>query len=216
MSTPRNTKQAEAFNKEVCYQQLKGQKIPDVSLAITNSVFSVSLQNDLPKRYVLVVQPGGLSSYQYPLPSSFISKGMVGCTVEACGFHKYLDNFKILGFGVFFLNCRPPIVQQKAKEEKYFNIDFLSDENLLLAKALGIRMREVELRIGANESRWSFLDRLTLIVENGVISEVIDQIADPAKTAELALERLLQHTICAFIPEDEEESKSEMRLALSI
>lgn len=204
MSSIRSPKSAD---RDLSYQHLKGQKIPDISLAITSLSQPISLQRALPKRYVLVVQPGPSTS-KCILPSNWATiKGAPGCTGEAQGFNKLLDKFIDAGFGVFLLNNKSHQVQKIAKQEKFLNIDFLSDENFLFANALGLEVREVPNRM--TDSKMKYLDRVTLIVEDGIIQDVIDHITAPSKNAEITLERLPKLDFSEKASQ-EVESKSEL------
>lgn len=182
----RSSDSKDSDTKSDFYQKLKGKTMPPVALKTTDGR-TITLDS-LAQRYILVVQPGpSTSKCQLPENWSLI-KGAPGCTGEAQGFNKLLAEFKKLGYEIFGLNNKSTEQQKTAKAEKGLKFELISDEELKLAKALNLHVSEA--KISATQQTIQYMERLTLVVENGVIKDVIDQIPEPAKNAEQVLARL--------------------------
>jgi peroxiredoxin len=108
--------------------------------------------------------------------------GARGCTPEACSFRDELGRFSELGVRVFGLSTQDGDYQREAVERLGLSYPLLSDERLELARALRLPTFEVE--------GMTLLRRLTMIVAEGRIADVVYPVFPPDRGAELALERL--------------------------
>jgi thioredoxin-dependent peroxiredoxin len=61
-----------------------------------------------------------------------------GCTVESCDFRDSYDEFATAGYRVVGVSPDPPSRNKKFQEKEGLNFDLLSDEDLVLAKSLGV------------------------------------------------------------------------------
>jgi peroxiredoxin len=162
---------------------LEGAKLPPVALAATDG--STVRLDQLPGRSVVFAYPrtgrpgeeppGGEAGWN-AIP------GARGCTPEACSFRDEMARFRAAGVRVFGLSTQDTEYQREAVERLHLGYPLLSDERLELARALGLPTFEVE--------GLTLLRRLTLIVADGRVQDVVYPVFPPDRGAELALERL--------------------------
>jgi len=108
--------------------------------------------------------------------------GARGCTPEACSFRDEIGGFGALGARVFGLSTQDSDYQREAVERLHLPYPLLSDAGLRLTDALALPTFEVEgLRL---------IRRLTLIMRDGRIADVVYPVFPPDRGAALALERL--------------------------
>jgi peroxiredoxin len=108
--------------------------------------------------------------------------GARGCTPEVCSFRDELARFHALGARVFGLSTQDTDYQREAVDRLHLPYLLLSDDGHELTDALGLPTFEVEgLRL---------IRRLTLIVRDGRIDDVVYPVFPPDRGAELALERI--------------------------
>jgi peroxiredoxin len=108
--------------------------------------------------------------------------GARGCTPEACSFRDETARFGALGARVFGLSTQDTEYQREAVERLHLPYPLLSDAGLRLTEALDLPTFEVDgLRL---------LRRLTLIVRDGRIADVVYPVFPPDRGAALALERI--------------------------
>jgi peroxiredoxin len=108
--------------------------------------------------------------------------GARGCTPEACSFRDEVARFRELGVRVFGLSTQDTDYQREAVERLHLPYPLLSDASLELTRALSLPTFEVE--------GMTLIRRLTLIVAEGRIADVVYPVFPPDRGAELALERL--------------------------
>ena len=108
--------------------------------------------------------------------------GARGGTPEACSFRDEAARFAALGVRVFGLSTQDGDYQREAVERLHLPYPILSDAGLEITRALSLPTFEVE---GV-----TLLRRLTLIVVEGRIEDVVYPVFPPDRGAELALERL--------------------------
>ena len=108
--------------------------------------------------------------------------GARGCTPEACSFRDETARFAALGARVFGLSAQDTEYQREVVERLHLPYPLLSDERLALTDALDLPTFEVDgLRL---------IKRLTLIVRDGRIADVVYPVFPPDRGAALALERI--------------------------
>ena len=162
---------------------LKGAPLPPVALAATDGP-AVRL-DELPGLSVVFAyprtgrpgeeSPGGDAGWN-AIP------GARGCTPEACSFRDELARFRAIGVRVFGLSTQDTAYQREAAERLHLPYPLLSDAELEYTRALGLPTFEVE--------GLTLIRRLTLIVAEGRIEDVVYPVFPPDRGAELALERL--------------------------
>jgi peroxiredoxin len=162
---------------------LRGMLLPAVGLPATDG--TVVRLDELPGRSVVFAYPrtgrpgeeppGGEAGWN-AIP------GARGCTPEACSFRDEIDRFRELGVRVFGVSTQDTEYQREAVERLRLSYPLLSDERLELTRALRLPTFEVE--------GMTLMRRLTLIVVEGRIEDVVYPVFPPDRGAALALERL--------------------------
>ena len=108
--------------------------------------------------------------------------GARGCTPEACSFRDGAARFRTLGVRVFGLSTQDTEYQREAVDRLHLPYPLLSDVSLQLTRALSLPTFEVE--------GMTLVRRLTLIVVEGRIEDLVYPVFPPDRGADLALERL--------------------------
>jgi peroxiredoxin len=108
--------------------------------------------------------------------------GARGCTPEACSFRDERARFEQRGARVYGLSTQDTDYQREAVERLRLPYPLLSDADLHFTRALHLPTFDVD---GV-----TLIRRLTLIVRDGVIADVIYPVFPPDRGAELALERI--------------------------
>jgi peroxiredoxin len=108
--------------------------------------------------------------------------GARGCTPEACSFRDERAAFAERGARVFGLSTQDTAYQREAVERLHLPYPLLSDERLELTRALRLPTFAVD--------GMTLIRRLTLIVREGVIADVVYPVFPPDEGAALALARL--------------------------
>jgi peroxiredoxin len=108
--------------------------------------------------------------------------GARGCTPEACSFRDELGRFEDHGARVFGLSTQDTEYQREAAERLHLPYPLLSDEALEMTRALRLPTFEA--------GGMTLIKRLTLIVRDGVIADVVYPVFPPDRGADLALARL--------------------------
>ncbi|HWM09984.1 MAG TPA: peroxiredoxin [Solirubrobacteraceae bacterium] len=162
---------------------LRGTPLPPVALTATDG--EVVRLDELPGRSVVFAYPrtgrpgedppGGEAGWN-AIP------GARGCTPEACSFRDEAARFGALGVRVFGLSTQDTPYQCEAVERLHLPYPLLSDERLELTRALGLPTFDVD--------GMTLIRRLTLIVVEGRVEDVVYPVFPPDRGAELALERL--------------------------
>jgi peroxiredoxin len=159
---------------------LRGMPLAPVALPATDGT-SVRL-DELPGRSVVFAYPRtGRPGEEAPEGWDSIP-GARGCTVEACSFRDEIDRFRELGVRVFGVSTQDTEYQREAVERLRLPYPLLSDERLELTRALRLPTFEVD--------GMTLIRRLTMIVVEGRIEDVVYPVFPPDRGAALALERL--------------------------
>jgi peroxiredoxin len=108
--------------------------------------------------------------------------GARGCTPEACSFRDERARFAERGARVFGLSTQDTDYQREAVERLHLPYPLLSDAGLEFAEALRLPTFEA--------GGMTLIRRLTLIVRDGIIADVVYPVFPPDRGAELALARL--------------------------
>jgi peroxiredoxin len=102
--------------------------------------------------------------------------GAAGCTPQCRSFASHFAELKALGVDhLFGLSTQDTPYQQEAAERLELPFLLLSDEHLLLARAMGLPTFEVE----GNR----FLKRLTMIIRDGIVVKIFYPVFPPYRSA---------------------------------
>jgi peroxiredoxin len=108
--------------------------------------------------------------------------GARGCTPEACSFRDEKARFAERGARIFGLSTQDTDYQREAVERLHLPYPILSDAGFELTRALDLPTLVVE---GV-----TLIRRITLIVRDGEITDVVYPVFPPDQGAELALARI--------------------------
>jgi peroxiredoxin len=102
--------------------------------------------------------------------------GARGCTPKCCAFRDHFDELKALGLNhVFGLSTQDTDYQREAAERLHLPFPLLSDERLELTTALRLPTFAIENMV--------LLQRLTLIIVDGVVTKVFYPVFPPDQSA---------------------------------
>lgn len=102
--------------------------------------------------------------------------GAKGCTPQASSFKDFHEQLQHAGVsGVFGLSTQSSAYQQELAQRLHLNYPLLSDPQCRLADGLGLRTFKVAGEV--------FYVRTTLVIRNGVVQKVFDEIEDPGANA---------------------------------
>ena len=108
--------------------------------------------------------------------------GARGCTPEACSFRDEKARFAERGARIFGLSTQDTDYQREAVERLHLPYPILSDAGFELTRALDLPTLVVE---GV-----TLIRRITLIVRDGEVTDVVYPVFPPDQGAELALARI--------------------------
>ena len=109
--------------------------------------------------------------------------GLRGCTPQACGYRDSYEQFQALGVRVFGLSSQDSDYQREMAERLHLPFPVLSDAELRFAHALKLPTVAIAGMI--------VIQRLTLVIADGVIRKVFYPVFPPDKNAETVLRWLL-------------------------
>ena len=156
-------------------RHLEGTTVPNVALAATDGT-QVSLGN-IPGRIVVFVYPRTGVPGQVSLVDDWdMIPGARGCTPQTCAFR---DLHKVMiaagAARVFGLSTQDPAYQHEAAERLHLPFPLLSDEKLVLTKALRLPTMQV--------AGMTLIKRLALVIDDGTISKVFYPVFPPDRNA---------------------------------
>lgn len=162
-------------------QHLLGKTLPDVDLTLTNGqVRDLSTLRGLTVIYIypMTGSPDG------DAPDGWDAiPGARGCTPQSCAFRDHFAELTELGVDhLFGLSVQDTDWQREAKERLRLPFELISDVDLAFGKALDLPTFHADGK--------TFLKRMTLIVRDGVIEDVIYPVFPPDQNAEIVVERL--------------------------
>ncbi len=109
--------------------------------------------------------------------------GARGCTPQSCGFRDHFADLKNAGVSQLFgLSTQDTAYQKEVVERLHLPFQILSDEKLEFSRALDLPMFEVD---GMRLTR-----RMTLVIDDGVISHVFYPVFPPDRSAEAVVDWL--------------------------
>ena len=162
---------------------LPGATVPSVPLPATDG-----------ETVDLSAPPGTVVVYCYPktgrpdrdvIPDGWEEiPGARGCTPESCGFRDHYAELREAGAAaVFGLSLQTTDYQREARDRLGLPFEMLSDADVALTEALELPTFEVEDE--------TFLERLTLVVEDGRIEHVFYPVFPPDEHAAEVVEWLV-------------------------
>jgi peroxiredoxin len=163
-------------------------RIPSVELPATNGG-SVDLSRIAGRTVVFCYPRTGRPNE--PVPKSWAAiPGARGCTPQACSFR---DSYQaLIGAGadqIFGLSTQDSDYQKEAAERLHLPYSLLSDNKLLLARALRLPTFDF--------AGMTLIKRVTLIIDNGVINKVFYPVFPPDESADESLAWLKEHPVAA-------------------
>lgn len=160
---------------------LAGLAMPDIALPATDGS-SVSLAR-LPGRTVVYCYPR-TGEPGKPNPDGWDAiPGARGCTPQSCAFRAHHAELTGLGVAALFgLSTQDTAYQREMAERLHLPFAILSDAGLTLAAALRLPTFEV--------AGMTLLRRLTLMIDDGLITTVFYPVFPPDRSAEVVVEWL--------------------------
>jgi peroxiredoxin len=154
---------------------LTGLQMPDIALRATDGT-RVGLAS-LTGRTVIYAYPK-TGAPGVPSPDGWdLIPGARGCTPQSCGFRDHFGALRSLGVAhLFGLSTQESAYQREAVERLHLPFAILSDENLELANTIRLPTFEVAGMI--------LLKRLTLVIDDGVITKVFYPVFPPDRNAQ--------------------------------
>ncbi len=161
---------------------LRGMRLPDVALTATNGR-TVSLAR-LPGRTVAYAYPRTGEPGQPGLtPDWDAIPGARGCTPQACDFRDHHGDLKARGVAqVFGLSTQTSAYQREAAERLRLPFPLLADPHRAFAMAARLPVFEAGGHV--------LLRRLTLVIDDGVVSQLFYPVFPPDRSARQVLDWL--------------------------
>lgn len=116
--------------------------------------------------------------------------GARGCTPQACGFRDASADFQALGVRVFGVSTNTPEHQLEFKRRTTTPIEFLSDSELLLVRALRLPTFEFPVESGGPNTLYR---RMAWYCLQGTIQRVWYPVFPPNENARIVLEWLVRN-----------------------
>jgi peroxiredoxin len=153
---------------------LEGFTLPTVALPSTGGR-SVDLSRLAGRTVVYCYPRTGKPDQEMPEGWNAIP-GARGCTPQSCAFRDHFQELKRAGAAqVFGLSTQDTAYQREAVERLHLPFELLSDEKLELARALRLPTFEV--------AGMTLIKRLTLILDDGVVTKVFYPVFPPDANA---------------------------------
>ena len=155
-------------------RHLRGSFLPSIALPATDGA-TVDLSR-LRGRTIVYAYPR-TGEPDKPNPDGWDAiPGARGCTPQSCGFRDHFAELKQLGVRQLFgLSTQSTAYQQEAVERLHLPFAILSDEAMELTRALRLPTFET--------SGMTLLKRLTLVIDDGVITHVFYPVFPPDQSA---------------------------------
>jgi peroxiredoxin len=153
---------------------LEGMAVP--ALELESSVGSVDLAAFGSERAVLYVYPR-TGRPDRPVPEAWDAiPGARGCTPQTCGFHDHARELQALGARVAGLSAQTLDEQRELADRLGIAYPVIADPERRLGAALGLPSFEFE--------GLTLYKRVTLVLEQGVVSRVFYPVFPPDRNAE--------------------------------
>lgn len=155
-------------------RHLVGSAWPDLALPATDGG-SINLAQARGRSIVYAYPRTGRPGQALPTGWDAIP-GARGCTPQSCGFRDHFAELESLGVKhLYGLSTQDGDYQREAAERLHLPFPLLSDARLALQQALGLPTFEVDGMM--------LLKRLTLVVDDGVITKVFYPVFPPDRSA---------------------------------
>jgi peroxiredoxin len=156
-------------------RHLPGLELPHVELPATDAT-RVDLAHLAGRTLVYAYPRTGVPGE--PLPDGWDAiPGARGCTPQSCAFRDHFAQLRALGVArAFGLSTQTTAYQQEAAGRLHLPFPLLSDADLRFARALRLPTFEV--------AGMTLLKRLTLVIDDGVITKVFYPVFPPDRNAE--------------------------------
>lgn len=165
---------------ETWFDRLVGSPLPDLAFPATSGD-AISLARQRARTVLFVYPYTGKPGVPDP-PHWDEIPGAHGSTPQATGFAELHDRFVAAGIGVLGLSGQATDWQREAVVRLGLPFALLSDPSLSLAGVLGLPV--------FTTGGIRFYERLTLIIQDGVIEAVVHPVPNPATHAAELLARL--------------------------
>ena len=163
---------------------LTGMGLPQIALRSTGGR-SVDLSRLAGRTVVYCYPRTGKPDREMPEGWNAIP-GARGCTPQSCAFRDHFQELKRAGAAqVYGLSAQDTDYQREAVERLHLPFELLSDEKLALTRALRLPTFDV--------AGMTLIKRLTLIVDDGVVSKVFYPVFPPDANAGEVERWLLSH-----------------------
>jgi peroxiredoxin len=163
---------------------LPGLKMPPLALPTTAE--STVDFSTLPGRSVIFCYPKTGVPSKNPPPEWDAIPGARGCTPQSCSFRDEYNHLLQAGANqIFGVSTQTSSYQEEARERLHLPYLLVSDQKLALARALNLPTFEFEGE--------TLIKRLTLIVDNGVITHVLYPVFPADKSAAETLQWIKEH-----------------------
>lgn len=153
---------------------LIGKTIPAIKLPATDGRI-VNIAELKTNFTVLYVYPRTSAPNQPALKDWDIIPGAKGCTPQACAFRDHYQELRQLNATVFGLSTQDTAYQTEAVQRLHLPFSLLSDRDLIFTHALGLPTFKIDGYI--------LLHRLTMIIQQDKIRQVIYPVDNPARNA---------------------------------
>jgi len=159
---------------------LAGTKSPDIALGSTGVTVNLS---ELAGRTIVYCYPR-MGQPGETVPESWNAiPGARGCTNQSCSFRDHFSELVAAGADYLFgLSTQDVDYQREAVDRLHLPFSLLSDEELKFANALNLPRFQYD--------RATLIKRLTLVIDNGTITQVLYPVFPPDRSAEQTLEWL--------------------------
>ena len=156
-------------------RHLTGTKLPSMALTATND--SQTDLSALEGRTVVYIFPRTGRPGEDPPDGWDAIPGARGCTPQSCSFRDHFTDLGNAGVAhLFGLSTQDSEYQREAAERLHLPFSILSDTDLKFTKALRLPTFEVE--------GMTLLKRLTLVIDDGGITQVFYPVFPPNKSAQ--------------------------------
>ena len=156
-------------------RHLTGRRMPDVALPATDGA-TVNLAK-LAGRTVVYAYPRTGEPGKPAIEGWDAIPGARGCTPQSCAFRDHHATLASLGVAQLFgLSAQDSEYQREAVARLHLPFPLLSDRDLKLARALRLPTFTI--------AGMTLLKRLTLVIDDGIISHVFYPVFPPDKNAE--------------------------------
>lgn len=163
---------------------LFGARVPSTKLSATDGAI-VDLQSRSGRTVVYAYPMTGRPDV--PLPDGWdMVPGARGCTPQSCAFRDHSDELSQLGVGkIFGLSTQDSTYQQEVVSRLHLPFALLSDKDLLLKNALKLPVMIVD--------EMTLLKRLTMIIDEGIITHVFYPVFPPDDSARIVMDWLREN-----------------------